>query len=113
MERDIELLLQEYREKGALFAKARARRTYLEEFKKSKFAMLMREAEVQGYKTAAAQEREAYASEMYHKTMLEGVLAAVEEEERLRYDMKADEMAFEAWRTMKADERAEKKVYGT
>jgi hypothetical protein len=112
MERDIELLLQEYRDKGALFAKARAMRGYLDDFKKSKFALLMRDAEVQGYKTAAAQEREAYASEVYHKTMLEAVRDAVEEEERLRFDMKADEMAFEAWRTMKADERAEKKVYG-
>lgn len=112
MERNVEELLNDYREKASLYARAKAHRTYIEEFKKSKFAILMRQADKDGFKTAAAQEREAFASEDYRQ-LLDGLKAAVEEEERLRYDMKADEMQLEVWRTIRADERQERKVYGT
>jgi len=111
MERNVEALLDEYREKGQEYAKARARRTYIEEFKKSKFAMLMRKADSEGFKTGTAQEREAYASAEY-QDLLKGIEAAVEAEERLRYDMRADEMQLEVWRTIRADERQERKAYG-
>jgi hypothetical protein len=103
--------MHEYRERVGEYAKARAKRTYVEEFKKSKFAMLMREADRQGFKTAAAQEREAYACQEY-LDLLDGLQAAVESEERLRYDMKSLEMQAEVWRTLRADERFEKKSYG-
>lgn len=112
MERNVEELLNDYREKAMAYARAKAHRTYIEEFKKSKFALLMRQADKDGFKTAAAQEREAFASEDYRE-LLDGLKAAVEEEERLRYDMKADEMQLEVWRTIRADERQERKVYGT
>ena len=46
---------------GRKYAQAKADRTYLEEFRKSQKAMLMKDAEVEGHKTSAAQEREAYA----------------------------------------------------
>lgn len=108
---DIERIMDEYRSRVAEYAKARAKRTYIEEFKKSKFAMLMREADRQGFKTAAAQEREAYACAEYLE-LLDGLQAAVEAEERLRYDMKSLEMQAEVWRTLRADERFEKKSYG-
>jgi hypothetical protein len=108
---DIERIMHEYRERVGEYAKARAKRTYVEEFKKSKFAMLMREADRQGFKTAAAQEREAYACQEY-LDLLDGLQAAVEAEERLRYDMKSLEMQAEVWRTLRADERFEKKSYG-
>lgn len=108
---DIERIMNEYRARVAEYAKARAKRTYIEEFKKSKFAMLMREADRQGFKTAAAQEREAYACPEYLE-LLDGLQAAVEAEERLRYDMKSLEMQAEVWRTLRADERFEKKSYG-
>ena len=108
---DIERIMHEYRERVGEYAKARANRTYVEEFKKSKFAMLMREADRQGFKTAAAQEREAYACQEY-LDLLDGLQAAVEAEERLRYDMKSLEMQAEVWRTLRADERFEKKSYG-
>jgi O6-methylguanine-DNA--protein-cysteine methyltransferase len=108
---DIERIMHEYRERVGEYAKARAKRTYVEEFKKSKFAMLMREADRQGFKTAAAQEREAYACQEY-LDLLDGLQAAVESEERLRYDMKSLEMQAEVWRTLRADERFEKKSYG-
>lgn len=108
---EIEFILTEYRGKVGEYAKARAKRTYIEEFKKSKFAMLMKEAERQGFKTAAAQEREAYACDEY-VTLLDALKEAVEAEERLRYDMKAIEMQAEVWRTLRADERFERKSYG-
>jgi len=108
---DIERLMQDYREKVDEYAKARAKRTYIEEFKKSKHAILMRQADRDGFKTVAAQDREALASEEY-QALLEGLQEAVEAEERLRYDMKSIEMQAEVWRTLRADERFEKKSYG-
>ncbi|UCD40584.1 MAG: hypothetical protein JSV87_04325 [Candidatus Bathyarchaeota archaeon] len=111
MDNDIERLLHEYRDKVEEYAKARARRTYIEEFKKSKFAILMRQADRDGFKTAAAQEREAYAADEYIE-FLSGLREAVEAEERLRYDLRALEMRAEVWRTLRADERFEKKSYG-
>ena len=111
MATDIEQLMHEYREKIAEYAKARARRTYIEEFKKSKFAILMRQADRDGFKTAAAQEREAYSSDEYIE-LLHGLKEAVEAEERLRYDLRALEMRAEVWRTLRADERFERKAYG-
>lgn len=108
---DIERILTEYRNSVDEYAKARGKRTYIEEFKKSKFAILMKEAERQGFKTAAAQEREAYACAEYLE-LLEGLQAAVEAEERLRFTMKALEMQAEVWRTRSADARFERKAYG-
>jgi hypothetical protein len=110
MAQDIERLMHEYREKIKEYASAKARRTYIEEFRKSKFAILMREADRLGFKTAAAQEREAYSSEEYVE-FLDGLQEAVEAEERLRYDLRAIEMEAEVWRTRRADERFEKKAY--
>jgi len=111
MSNDIERLMQEYREKVEEYAKARARRTYIEEFKKSKHAILMRQADRDGFKTVSAQDREALASDEYLE-LLNGLKEAVEAEERLRYDLRALEMRAEVWRTLRADERFEKKSYG-
>jgi hypothetical protein len=111
MGNDIERLLHEYREKVDEYAKARARRTYIEEFKKSKHAILMRQADRDGFKTVSAQDREALASDEYIE-LLDGLKEAVEAEERLRYDLRALEMRAEVWRTLRADERFEKKSYG-
>jgi len=109
---DIESLMHEYRQTIKDYSAAKARRTYIEEFRKSKFALLMKEADRQGFKTAAAQEREAYSSEEYIE-FLDGLQAAVEAEERLRYDLRAIEMQAEVWRTHRADERFEKKAYAS
>lgn len=111
MSSEIEQLMHEYREKVADYAKARARRTYIEEFKKSKLAILMRQADRDGFKSVAAQEREAHSSDEYLELLL-GLKEAVEAEERLRYDLRALEMRAEVWRTLRADERFEKKSYG-
>ena len=108
---DIERLLDEYRGKVSEYSKARARRTYIEEFKKSKLAILMRQADRDGFKSVNAQEREAMASDEYLE-LLKALETAVEAEERLRYDMRRLEMEAEVWRTLRADERFEKKAYG-
>jgi hypothetical protein len=108
---DIERIMQEYRSRTGEYAKARARRTYIEEFKKSKLAILMRQADRDGFKSVAAQERESQASDEYLE-LLTALEAAVEAEERLRYDLRSLEMQAEVWRTLRADERFEKKSYG-
>jgi hypothetical protein len=107
---EIEALLNDYRDRVPEYSQAKANRTYLEEFKKSKLAILMKAAEVKGYKTSAAQEREALADPEYQQLLL-GLQAAIEAEERVRYDMRRIEMQIEIWRTVRADERMERKAY--
>lgn len=88
------------------FAKAKAERVYLEEFRKSKKAILMKES----METAiGAQEREAYAHDEYQQ-LLEGLKAAVEAEEKLRWDLIAAQARVEVWRTEQANARAEGKA---
>jgi len=80
----IERRLTELREISRQYAKAKAEAEYLEHFRKSKHAILMREAEKEGYKTSAAQEREAYAHPEYVQ-LLDGYKTAVELCERARW----------------------------
>jgi hypothetical protein len=94
------------RDHAPLYAKAKSERIYLEEFRKSKKALLMREAELVGHKTAAMQEREAYAHPDYI-AVLDGLRAAVEEEERLRWLIVGAQAKIECWRTIEANRRAE------
>jgi hypothetical protein len=107
----IETRLHELRELAKQYAKAEAQRTYLEEFKRSKLAMLMKQSEVEGHATVAAQEREARAHHDYIG-LLEGLRAATEEAERSRWHLKIAEMGAELWRTQQASLRAERKGYG-
>ena len=94
------------RDNAPAYAQAKAQRVYLENFRKSKKAMLMREAELRGHKTAAMQERESYADPNYLE-ILEALRAATEEEERLRWLIVGAEAKIEAWRTIEATKRAE------
>ncbi|MGF6837037.1 hypothetical protein QF001_000904 [Paraburkholderia youngii] len=94
------------RDNAPAYAQAKAQRVYLENFRKSKKALLMRDAEVRGHKTAAMQEREAYADPSYIET-LEGLRAATEKEEQLRWLITAAEAKIEAWRTIESTRRAE------
>ena len=91
---------------GKNFAKAKAERCYIEEFRKSKKAILMKRS----METAiGAQEREAYAHpEMVE--LLKGLQAAVEIEEKLKWDITAAELRVEIWRTEQANNRAEGKA---
>lgn len=90
------------------YAQAKAERIYLENFRKSKKAMLMRDAELAGHKTAAMQEREAYSNPEYVE-LLAGLQAAVEKEERLRWLLVGAQAQIECWRTVSANQRAEAK----
>lgn len=92
-----------------VYARAKAERVYLEEFRKSKKALLMRAAEAAGHKSAAAQEREAYADEEYID-LLAGLKQAVEAEETLRWRIVAAQAAIEVWRTKESTRRAESRV---
>jgi len=96
------------------YAEAKAKRVYLEHFRKSKKAILMAEAQKTDpdqYKSAASQEVYAYRHPEYIE-LLEGLSAAVEMEEYRRYQLKSREWRFEEWRTEQANQRQESKRYG-
>jgi hypothetical protein len=88
------------------FAKAKAERVYLEEYRKSKKAILMRRSLE---KTIGAQEAEAYADEEYIE-LVEGLREAVEIEEKLRWDLIGAQARIDIWRTEQANNRLEGKV---
>ena len=96
--------LKALHEAGPLYAKAKAERIYLEEYRKTLKAVLMKHAEAEGIKVSATQEREAYAAPAY-AAHLEGLRAAVEAEEALRWRMVAAEAAIEVWRSTEASNR--------
>ena len=88
------------------FARAKADRIYLEEYRKSLKAILMKRSLED---TIGAQEREAYAHEEY-KHLLQGLKEAVEVEEKLRWDLIAAQARVEIWRSEQANLRTEGKV---
>ena len=83
------------------FAKAKAERVYLEEYRKSKKAILMKQSTES---TSAAQERDAYAHPEY-LALLEGLKQAVETEEQLRWTLIAAQARVEIWRSQEASNR--------
>jgi len=88
---------------ATLFAKAKAERTYIEEYRKSLKSILMKRS----METAiGAQEREAYAHPEYVQ-LLDGLKEAVLIEERLKWDITAATLRVEIWRTEQANNRAE------
>lgn len=91
------------------FSNARAERIYLEEFRKSKKALLMKEAMLNGFESAVAQEREAYAHPDYLE-LLKGIRDAVQIEEELRWHMVAAQARVEIWRSQEATARNESKL---
>lgn len=88
------------------FAKAKAERVYLEEYRKSLKAILMKRSMEQAI---GAQEREAYAHDEYVE-LLKGLKEAVEVEEKLRWDLIGAQARVEVWRTEQANNRAEGKA---
>ncbi len=63
-------------------------------------------------KTAAAQEREAYASDKYREA-IDTKFAAVRDSETLRAKRDAAVQTIEAWRSMNANQRAAERGYGS
>jgi hypothetical protein len=88
------------------FAAAKAQRVYLEEFRKSKKALLMAQSTC---KTAVEREQYAYGHEDY-LGLLGGLKAAVEVEEKLRWDLIAAQARVEIWRTKSANNRAQERA---
>lgn len=95
---------------GKKYAEAKAHRVYLEEYRKSQKAMLMKSAMADGRaKTAAAAEIEAYSDAAYI-SVLEGLEAAVEREEELRWALIAAQARIDVWRSTEASNRVMDKV---
>jgi hypothetical protein len=107
----IEKRMQELRELSEQFAAAYATMNHLDEFKKSKLAMLMKDAERDGVKTTAAQERDARAHRDY-LALLDSLKDATERCEALRWKLKLAELGAEIWRTRESTKRAEMMGYG-
>lgn len=99
------------RDKAKEFAQAKAQRVYLDEFRKTKKALLIQQAP-EHCKTVADKESYAYAHAEYQELLL-GLRVAVEQEEQLRLLVKAAELRFEQWRTLQANNRAEMGRYNT
>ena len=92
--------------KAPEYAKAKAKRVYLEEFRKSKKALLMKDALQKGIEAVNAQEREAYSDPEYLQ-LLEGLAEAIEIEETLKWHLEAARMRTDIWRTEQANARME------
>jgi len=89
-----------------LYAKAKADRIYLEEFRKSRKAQLMANSRLEAL---GKQEAYAYAHEDY-VGILEGIREAVEIEEKYRWMMTAAQARIEVWRTEQYSARIEMKA---
>ncbi len=85
------------------YAKAKAERVHIEEYRKSKKALLMAECPE---KAANAREQYAYSHPEYI-ALLDGVIAAVEVEEQLRWPQIAAQLRVEIWRSQEASNRAQ------
>lgn len=111
MDEQIERPLTFIRDRAQGHAEAKANRVYLEQFRKSKKAILMQEAEREGIKTIAEREAYAYAHEDY-LGLLDGLKVAVEREEYLKTQIGVAQLRIELYRTEQANQRAERKGYG-
>jgi hypothetical protein len=85
------------------FAAAKAQRVYLEEFRKSKKALLMNESPE---KAANAREQYAYSHPDYIG-VLDGIRAAIEIEESLKWELIGAQLRVEVWRSQEASNRGQ------
>jgi hypothetical protein len=88
------------------YAKAKADRIFMEEFRKSLKASLMA---TQVGDPVNAQERYAYAHHEYTRH-LEAMQIAIQQEEEYRWKLVAAQALVEVWRSLSANQRAETKV---
>ena len=102
--------LNELRILAGQYAKAQAEREYLDNFRHSKIAILMKQYE-KDYPTAAAQEREARAHPEYRE-LLDALRTATEEAEKARWLLKIAEIGASLYQTEQANARAEMKNLG-
>jgi hypothetical protein len=93
--------------KAPEYAKAKAQRVYIEQYRKSLKAILFLG---DGGKTIAEREAAAYSHADY-LVLLEGLKEAVEQEESLRWQMVAAEARIEVWRSQEATNRTVDKAF--
>ena len=91
---------------GKKYAEAKAHLAYVEEFRKSKKAMLMKDSLKLGVEAANAQEREAYADPEYVQ-LIKGLALAIEKEETLKWEIEAARLDIEIWRSREATNRTQ------
>jgi len=95
---------------GRKYAESKAHRVYLEEYRKSQKAMLMKAAiATKKVKTAVAAEMEAYSDPAYLE-VLKGIQAATEAEEAYRWGLVSAQARIDVWRSQEASNRAFDKV---
>lgn len=111
MAEEIERPLTYIRDNAGKYARAKADRVYLEQFRKTKKSLLFVKAEQEGIKTVAEREAWAYAHPEYQE-VLEGLRVAVEVEEKLRVMIDVARLKINLYQTQQADQRAERKAYG-
>ena len=88
------------------FAQAKANRVFLEEFRKSKKALLMSQSTAEA---ANAREQFAYAHPEYVE-LLQGLKEAVETEEKLKWELVAAQLRVDVWRSEEASNRNQDKA---
>ena len=98
---DINKALNHLRDHAPMLAVAKAERIYLEQFRKSKKALLINEAPSG---TIQSKESYAYAHDEY-LTLLEDLRTAVEQEENEKWLMVAAQLKVEVYRTHQANNR--------
>ena len=106
MDNNPELAIEYIFKHGKRYAKAKAERIYLEEYRKSLKAIIMKRSLENAVN---AQEREAYSDPEYVE-LLKGLREAVEVEEEIRWGLVAAQARIEVWRSMEATNRAEGKA---
>lgn len=103
---NIDELAREIWKLGKEYAQAKANRVYLQEFRKSKKAILFSQAP-DG--TIADRENYAYSHAEYME-VLNGLKEATEKEEACKWKLVALETRVDVWRTQEASKRAEMKA---
>ena len=98
---DPESYLKLIQDTAPRLAKAKSERVYLEEYRKSLKAILMKGSEA---KTAVQQEADAYSDPQYLEH-LQALKIAVHGEEALRWRMVEAQAAIEVWRSQEASNR--------
>jgi hypothetical protein len=101
---------QTIRDKAPAYGEAKAQRVYLEEFRKSKKALLMKDALTLGIEAANAQEREAYAHPSYQQ-LIRGLAEAIEKEETLKWEIESARLDIEIWRSREATNRNQDRAH--
>ena len=83
------------------YAKAKGQLAQLETYKSSLKAIMMKKSNEQ---SLGGQEREAYASQEY-QNLAEAIGKATEDAEKLKWQLEAAKMRFQAWQTESANNR--------